>query len=447
MVVAVLVALGMMPHAGASACEEAERAAKESVRRLIEQLDVDSLSERVAAERELLELGPDILPHLPAVGALSTPAAEDAVRRIRERLERAQAERSVLPSRVTLFGAHALREILEQVQAQTGNAVSVTSLPDDWLGRVIPCKWEGATFWECLESIDRQQDVAVRFHPQDGLLEVVPETAIDEPPVRTASFGAFLVTVRSVTRRPDFTDRKCNVIRVRYDVAAEPRLRPLFVRVNDADFRLTAVAEAANDAEPKDATAAPLSQEARRERPADRPGPVPLSTDFVVPRSWSSHTVHMTGRVEIELASDREAITFRDLGTAEHIIRRRGEVTVTLDKAKFTTESADGPRAVRVDMRVAYDQAGPAFESHRTWVYHNDAFLRLSDESQQWTHNGFDTIAEAEAAVKLSYRFDDVPASPESLEFVYVAPTLVLAVPLQIELADLPVEDPADRLP
>ncbi len=457
---AALIVMLSVTGAAVSASAAADEVTGEVVDRLVRQLDSDRLSERVAAERQLQSLGPDVLPHLSASGRVRSAAAQDAVKRVRAILERTQAEQSVLPSRVTLKGTNDLREAVRQIAAQTGNTIRTTSLSRETLDLPFLCAWQQASFWDCLATIDAHPQLVVRFRPEDGRLEIVPEAAVVEPVVATSNVGAFRIAVRSVTLRPDFTDRTRNVIRVRYDIAAEPRLRPLFVRVNNADFQLTASDPAtsgpveetrstsgASAKKPSSdgpaATAhvlAPLDKNARRERPADRPGPVPLSADFVVSRDWSGDRVNLAGRVEIEVATGQEAFVFRNLSTAERVVRRHGGVTVTLDEALFSPGKQTDTGAVRVDLRVAYDQGGPAFESHRTWVYHNDAFLRFSDEAKRWSHSGFDTKAAAEAAVKLSYRFEDVPMDAKGLEFVYVAPTLLLTVPVPIGLSDIPVE-------
>lgn len=403
---------------------------EENVQRLIEQLDAGSRLERTAAERALMDLGPDVLPHLPPPDQLRSPAAQDAVRRVRELLEREQAERSVRPARVTLSGTFTLAETVRQISEQTGNTIRATAMTPEVLDRSLSLELEEMTFWDALLMIDQRDDVAVRINPDDGVLEIVPEPDMDNMPVKRISSGSFLVTVRAVSLRPDFTDRTRNSIRVTYDVAAEPRLRPLFVQINHADFHLTAGED----------LFAPLAPSASRERPADRPGPVPLSTDFVVPASHSVDHVSLSGRLTIELATAQEAFVFRNLQTAEHVVRRRGGVTVTLDEAVLESKPGVGIANARVDIRVVYDQGGPAFESHRTWVYHNDAILRMADSAQEWSYDRFDTQAVAEAAVKMSYRFVDVPADPENLEFVYTAPTRLLSVPVEIEVSDLPVD-------
>ncbi|MBX3438287.1 MAG: hypothetical protein KF861_12405, partial [Planctomycetaceae bacterium] len=295
----------------------------EAVQRLIRQLDSASLSERSAAERRLQEMGPRILPLLsePAPSA----AARDAIGRIRELLEREQAAQSVLPSRVTLKGEAPLHDVIPVIEAQTGNAIRISGLSVAQLNQTLSFHWHETPFWDCMTFLDRQPHLAVRMSPADGVLEIVPEAPEESQPLVRQTSGAFLVLVQAASLRPDFTDETRRLIRVRFDLVAEPRLRPLFVRVHDGDLLLNAPGEQFLAFNPT----------ASRELPADRPGPVSLTADFVASETWAGDTVALSGKVEVELAAGREEVVFRHLDSAERVIRRRGGVTVTLDRATF----------------------------------------------------------------------------------------------------------------
>ncbi|MBX3438947.1 MAG: hypothetical protein KF861_15760, partial [Planctomycetaceae bacterium] len=52
---------------------------------------------------------------------------------------------------------------------------------------------------------------------------------------------------------------------------------------------------------------------------------------------------------------------------------------------------------------------------------------------------GFETVAIAGSAVKLSYRFEDVPVGVQNLEFIYEAPMLIVNVPVALNLPQIPV--------
>ena len=50
-------------------------------------------------------------------------------------------------------------------------------------------------------------------------------------------------------------------------------------------------------------------------------------------------------------------------------------------------------------MSIAYDAGGPEFESHRTWIYHNEVYLEAPDGQRFPVNDGFDTTAQADGGV------------------------------------------------
>ncbi|MCA9074923.1 MAG: hypothetical protein KDA93_07820 [Planctomycetaceae bacterium] len=396
----------------------------ERMQRLIEQLGDPSRAARVAAERELREMGPDVLPALPAPDEVSSRAVRDAVERLRTVLERQQAEQTAEASRVTLTGTHSLREMVKAVSEPTGNRISVDELSDETLEAKHDVDWQEATFWEAVQWIESHADVVSRLEDAGRALQLSPRSD-EQSPASVTSVGAFRIFGQSFSCRPDFTNADREVVRVTFHVESEPRLRPLFVRVAHTDYRLLT-----NDLELK-----PLNVDAKLERPAASQSETSLTIDFVTDKPCEIESAMLHGKLDVELAAGEETFVFRNLDTSERVMRRRGSVVVTMDKTSFITNETSGTSSACVDLQVAYDSSGRAFESHRTWVYHNMASLRTRDESQHWIPTGFDTLAEAEAAVRLSYRFANFTSRPEELEIVYAAPTLVLTVPLEFELA------------
>src|SRR5207253_2219181 len=126
------------------------------VARLLNQLDADTRAERVAAERRLLELGPDVLPLLPPPELLRSAAVRDAVGKIRVELEQRKARESVLPSRVTLHGKQPVARALDEIARQTGNRVETASLPAAWLDRAVELDFDAVPFWQAIDGIAQQ---------------------------------------------------------------------------------------------------------------------------------------------------------------------------------------------------------------------------------------------------------------------------------------------------
>ncbi len=87
-----------VPLALAAAPEDAADL-KAKVQRLVEQLGIPA--KQVAAETELLKLGPDVLPYLPGEKAKLTPAQRERLRSIRATLQEAQVLRELVATPVS----------------------------------------------------------------------------------------------------------------------------------------------------------------------------------------------------------------------------------------------------------------------------------------------------------------------------------------------------------
>jgi hypothetical protein len=98
-----------------------------TVAKLVRQLDAAEKVRREEAERQLLELGPAVLSHLPAP---DTGSAEVRLRiaRVRTQLETRQGEQQVQASQVTISGkALPLAEVLPQSKSKQRTSSSTTA--------------------------------------------------------------------------------------------------------------------------------------------------------------------------------------------------------------------------------------------------------------------------------------------------------------------------------
>ena len=103
-VLVVTFVLGLVAQGSRAAEEQSAVSLRVLVEARLGELDAHSLVERSRAERQLLDLGPDVLPLLPAPDLVRSPAVREAVKRVRRQLEQRAARESALASRVTLHG-------------------------------------------------------------------------------------------------------------------------------------------------------------------------------------------------------------------------------------------------------------------------------------------------------------------------------------------------------
>ena len=410
----------------------------ERVAELVADLDADMRDVRVAAQRELLRLGPAVLPHLPAPELLPNSAVRETVRRIRLAIEEQHARESVAPSRVTLDGELPLGAVLRRVTEQTGNAIDVSGLAPERLEAVVPTGFRETPFWEVIEALSERGEFRWDIDGQAGGIQVLARG--DEPatqPLAVDKSGAFRVAVMSAGLRPVAGRPDERILRLEVRFTAEPRLRPLFFAFAGRDLQ----------ASTEDRRLPPFTPEASKEIPFGESGKdLRVSWDFRVPGDAGIQTVGLAAEATVLTAAGSEPIVFEDVVTSAGAARRRGGVTVTLEEVAFRQQRNNmrkdaGGRTARVRVAVSYDTGGPAFESHRTWIYHNQAWLE-GPSGQRVGFDGFTTEMARDGAVAVTYEFDQLQARPHDFKFVYVAPTLLINVPVEVKLAGISVSPP-----
>lgn len=399
------------------------------VRALLQELDADQRARRQKAERELLDLGPAILPVLPPPELLPNYAVRTTVTRIRLILERRQAQESVQPTRITTSPHLTFGDWLRQVEAQTSNHIDATAVAASTLDSPIDRTIQQGTFWEVLEAALPQKHLRILFVPDSSTLMLGPETASGaDVPWRTMIDGPFRVAVESVKPRKVTGNPQQQRLLTELSVAPEPRLRALFLKLAAKDFQATGpdgrIFPAADAAAQFDL---PLGEGGRYVR---------WNLDFAANAALTDAEIFplkIEGRAMMQIAAASEHIRFTDLIGGAGTARRRGGVTVAVQKIQAKPQP-DGTQNVSIKVLVAYDTGGPAFESHRNWIFHNEVYLDLQEGAPLPPNGGFETDLQTNGAVGVTYHFQGLKGMLADYEFVYVAPTLIVDVPVKLQL-------------
>ena len=90
-----------------------------------------------------------------------------------------------------------------------------------------------------------------------------------------------------------------------------------------------------------------------------------------------------------------------------------------------------------VRIRVRFDDAGNALESHRTWIFDNPAYLEGPD-GKTIAPNGYETMAQSENEVGVAFFFT-VPIPIDQYNFVYKTPGSIITRGYEYELKDIPL--------
>lgn len=398
------------------------------VRQLIKQLDAAELATREDAERALLDLGPQALDLLPAEGERMSAEARQRLGRVRHTLERARAKGFAEETKVTLAGDDLpLDKVWAELARQTGNEIvdfreQFGQAADD--GGSLTLKLEARPFWLALDEILDQAELTVYGYSGEPGIALVQrgQTAVDR--VGSACYrGAFRIEATQLESHRELRERDRAGMQLTVEVAWEPRLAPLGIRQSLADLKLT------------DEHGGPIAAAADEGQLEALITPGAMLTELTLPLApqprTSGRIASLRGKFEALLPGGVETFTFDGLAKARKVEQRRGGVRVTLDEVRRNNELWE------VRMRVAFDETSGALESHRTWVFDNEAYL-LGRDKQPLANDGFQTTLQTEDEVGVAYLFD-APDGLDGLSFVYKTPIVVLSVPIEYELRDLPL--------
>jgi hypothetical protein len=190
-----------------------------------------------------------------------------------------------------------------------------------------------------------------------------------------------------------------------------------------------------------DGTAVPsFTPEAKYELPLLEGGDAFRATlDFRTPADAAPTKLALRGQIGVLMAAGTEEFAFDDISESRRVARRRGGVTVTLLDVANAPDDEGGHR-VRIGMSVSYDVGGPAFESHRQWMFYNEAFLEDARGRRVPHEAGFTTRQQADGGVAVEYDFARVGGALSSWTFRYSAPTLLIDLPVRFEFDEVPVK-------
>jgi len=386
-----------------------------SVKVLIERLGSNSRGERLRAERELIRRGTGVLEELPSPEEKLPVGVREALLRVRTEIEQRGAIESVRPSQVTVSGKMPLRKVLEEMERQTGNRLDTSGLTATELNEERDIKLERGTYWRAIDEVSRVYRVRLRADAGKPLGLVSRTT--EDPHTTATGVGVDLSSSIRVEWMGNEVREQAVVgemVRVRLQFVLEPRLRGLYGTFRPREFLLTT--DRGTKLEPHDPGAT-------FEIPCGEGGKVlEIGLDFDLPMKERPRLLQLRGSGELEIAAGEERFEFKRLEAREPQGMRKGNVAVTFETEP--TEENDA-KLKRFGILVRYDTAGPPFESHRLWIFHNRTFVTLGN-GQEILPAGYETVLQQGRMVGLKY---DFPLTNEELRggsFIYMAPTRIV---------------------
>lgn len=402
---------------------------RSSVELLLLQLDAATLSERTRAERSLLDLGPDVMPYLPPPESTLSTSVREAVKRIRIQLERRAARESVRASLVQFAGESTIQQLLQELQSQTRNRIALGDDARELASQSLHVSFENQPFWECVDQIGDRLKLEPVFDAGRSLLTLQPRSPRQQATLMVQHTGPVRIALQSVEVRPIAGDPTNRLVRILSRLSLEPRLRPLFLHFAARDVL-------AINAEGRKLDA--WNAAATYELPVSDAGrDVLLQLDFLLPDVDETRAITLKGQIAVQLAAGTERIVFDQTAQSPGTVRRRGGVSVQLREVKFDHQEERVTNAT-IGVTVSYDTGGPAFESHRSWMFHNAVYME-TESGRRTAFTNYDTSLQSNGLIGVDYRWERLPEPATQYHFVYEAPTLIVDLPVELKLEKIAI--------
>ncbi len=392
---------------------------KTEVNRLVLQLDGDERSEREAAEKALVELGADALNLLPPITPRTPAEVKERLGRVRKTLETAVAESIASPTLVTLEGEMSLADAMQALEKQTGNR----TVGYERRGGEVKVAFDKTPYWQALDEILDQ--AGLNINEFGGETNALVLTARPEGQTSRASTGVYsgvfrLEAVRIESRR-DLRNPAVNGMQLSFGVTWEPRIAPIALRQQVSEIT---VLDDRGEALSVTGNRAALNASVELGMSAVEFGiPLPLAS------RESKRIGSIKGRFTALVPGRVESFEFSDIENARDVQQERAGVVMTFERMRKNVDLYE------VRMSLRFDDAANALESHRSWVYANEAFLTDKDGTKL-ENVGLQATRQGTNEAGVAYLFD-LPDGPAGCKFVYKTPALVLQLPVEYELKDI----------
>ncbi len=423
-----LVIAGCLAAAVVEAADSSQSASADelstTVKKLVRQLDAPRLAEREKAEADLLGLGPEAVELLPEAGPRTSAETKERLGRIRRKLEEAAAQSAAAAATVTFHGEGVpLSKFLEEVERQTGNKIvdRREKFGQEKTDPALKIDLDKVPFWEALDRVLDQAGMTVYPYATEPAVSFVarPENAVRGG--HTVYPGPFRIEPTAVIATRELNDLEEGSLQVKLQVSWEPRLRPISLRQQFADLKA-----ADENGRPLSVNGSGGELEAQVDRDDTT---VEMYLPFALPSRDVKKIASLDGAIDVILPGKAAEFRFDKLTASKMVEKRVGGVTVIFEEARRSEDVWE------IAVSVRFDKAGSALESHRGWIFNNEAYLE-TPEGKKIKDDGFETTQQTENQIGLTYLFNlDTP--PDKMTFVYKTPTAILPARFEYRLKEI----------
>jgi hypothetical protein len=394
---------------------------KSDVLQWVDELDAASLSKRRAAEKALIDAGPEALEFLPESKAGFSVEANERLSRVRSALQKLRTEQETNTDSISirLDKVSNLGQALEAISLET--KVEFEHRADESTP-VAPVK-SPLSFWHAVDYVLDQAQLDINFYGGgDATLMLVPREENRPSRVDSAAYaGVYRIEPTLVTSRRNLRQSNMSGLNVGIEISWQPRLTPIGLTIPIDE--LTGKLDDGETLEP---------QESGQNIDIATNSDIAFSEFFLplkLPAGQPKQVETISGTIRALLPGKRQTFKLPLTGTEKSKI---DSMTVQIEAVR-----KNGPLH---EIRIAVDleNAGRSLESHRQWIFENEVYVERKDGSRA-DHLGFEVFRQTESGVGVGYLFD-LGDTVNEASLIYRSPTAVVPneVPFIIQDIALP---------
>jgi hypothetical protein len=293
---------------------------------------------------------------------------------------------------------------------------------------MIKVELKDVPFWQAFDTVLDAAGLAVyEFDEEKAALAYTskPEGAL--PRVGKASYsGLFRLEPARIEAVRDLKNPENRSLKLFVEAAWEPRVRPIVI---EQPLDALSATDESGKAILIDGSEGKLEVSVESNNSA-----VELELPLNSPDRSVKQVASIKGKLEAVCLGRVETFEFPDVEKLKAAELERGGATVTVDSFRKNGDIYE------VNMRVTFDKASNALESHRGWIYNNECYL-TDPQKNRIDNVGVEATLIDDNAVGLSYKFDlGENAKLKGHAFVYKTAAAIIRVAVEFELKgiDLP---------
>ncbi len=392
--------------------------AEERVKTALSKLSDGTAEEKVAAEKELLEIGPRVLLHLPAPSSSATGDFRDRLIRIRDALQSQAINEYAQPSTITLSGNVSAADVLLELMDQSDNQLNIDQLPN----RLIDVHFSETPFWEALDQVLDKFNLDIGPQSRNGSLQLIQRTT----PILRSSGAAYAGVFRFEPLRLDSTrtvlPSRLSNLSIALQVAWEPRLKPVYFH-----FPMEEVSAECDNGEILTAA----SPDSKPEYSPSESSSMEASMMMTLPSRDAKKIVRLNGSLVAAIPGAPVQMEFEDLEAELPKTESVGKLQVTLLSVGKREEIYE------CKLKISLGDAGQTMDSFRGWLMSNEAYV-VDSKGKRINNAGWNTNEMNSEAVGLTYFFE-LGESTKGFKLIYVAPGAVSFQQIDFLLKDIPL--------